>query len=118
MSGGLVRGTPTMSIAGAPVAVPAEPAGLPAFGIKLNSPGVFHVLMAVNNGSELMQPATVATVAGCINSDPLFTAISTWNTPGLFNFIPKAGSPAGSAGTATGAPAIDIVGVPRTNPPD
>ena len=62
--------------------------------------------------------AAVATVAGCINSDPLFTAISTWNTPGLFNFIPKAGSPAVSAGTATGAPAIDIVGVPRTNPPD
>jgi hypothetical protein len=59
----------------------------------------------------------MATVSGCINSNPLFAANSTWDHPQGFDFRLQSGSPAINAGTATGAPAVDIRAVPRSTPP-
>ena len=65
-------------------------------------------------------PALTASSVGCINSDPLFVASDPsayWATPSSFNLALNSGSPALGAGTAVGAPAIDLWGTPRANPP-
>jgi hypothetical protein len=61
-----------------------------------------------------------AVFTGNINADPLLTALdnSWYATPGLYNLRVSSGSPAVGAGLHTGAPATDIRGNPRANPPD
>jgi hypothetical protein len=65
------------------------------------------------------QFATVSTVSGCINADPLLSAVSPsyYNTVNLFDFHLKSGSPAIGAGTAAGEPTTDITGTTRPTPP-
>ena len=63
--------------------------------------------------------AMESTVANCINSDPMLVNYSTtqYNTQSLSNFRLGVGSPAIGAGTATGAPSVDIQNLTRPNPP-
>lgn len=54
------------------------------------------------------------------NADPLLARVNysdRLSPPMAFNFTPLAGSPLFGAGTATGAPSTDIMGVTRSNPP-
>ena len=64
------------------------------------------------------QFATMCTVSGCINSDPKFTALGTWNTIGSFNLRIAIREPGDQGGHGyVGAPAADIQGATRVAPP-
>jgi hypothetical protein len=70
-------------------------------------------------GFTCAQAAAVTTISGCMNVDPKFTDVvpAYYATPGKFNFALRSGSPAIGAGTPLGAPAADLVGTIRGNPP-
>jgi len=57
--------------------------------------------------NEPASPATVTLGSGTIGSDPLFVSVLAEN------FRPRGGSPVVDAGTASGAPAVDLDGVGR-----
>ena len=84
---------------------------------------VFGVGPGSGGGYSGYNCASFATMAlsntGCSTASPGFTSVSTsyYNSPASFNFTLQAGSPALGAGTTVGAPATDIMGNPRGNPP-
>ena len=62
----------------------------------------------------------LAISSGCMNVDPMFVSANPsayYNTPASFNFGLLSGSPAIGAGATAGAPAVDVSGNPRANPP-
>lgn len=77
---------------------------------------------AVNGGTSYncaSLNSLAGTGSGCLNADPKFVAVNTsyWNSPTSFQFGLLSGSPAIAAGTSIGAPAVDIWGATRPNPP-
>jgi hypothetical protein len=70
-------------------------------------------------GHTCAQAASVTTITGCMNVDPLFLNVvpANYGNPTTFNFGLRAGSPASGTGTSVGAPSHDILGVPRPSPP-
>ena len=72
----------------------------------------------VRNWSQFSTLA--GTFTNNLNVNPLLTAYdpSWYATPERYNLAPQSGSPAIGAGLQTGAPATDIRGNPRANPPD
>jgi hypothetical protein len=70
-------------------------------------------------GYTCAQAASVTTISGCINADPSFINVvpANYNNPASFNFGILSTSSAIGAGTTSGAPAGDLVGTARKNPP-
>jgi Putative Ig domain len=94
------------------------------YGATPLSIGIGGGFAALPDGSWTRSWAQFASLAGAftnnLNVNPMLAAYNpaSYATPEKYYLMPSAGSPALAAGLSTGAPATDIRGNPRANPPD